>query len=454
MTDSIRKHLYWRAGFGLSPGEFLEPDQRTIDQVWAQLLEEARQARPLPTPAPPDLQAFRADMQGFIKEQGRKVVQLGAAWIRRMGDPSESALLERMSLFWHGHFACHSRSERIAINQLNVIRANALGNFRDLLLGISQDPSMIRYLNNQQNRKQQPNENFAREVMELFTLGRGHYAEKDIKEAARAFTGWSSTMGGEFIFRKHWHDDGMKTVFGKTGNFDGTDIIDLLLEKRATAQFITTKVYQYFVHPEPNEEYVRELSDLFYESGYDIARLMTAIFTSDWFYSPKLQGTKIKSPVELIAGLTRQLNVEWTEDSSLFILQRALGQELFHPPNVAGWPKGQAWIDNSTLMLRLNLASILFQQAEADIPIRIGPEERQLTRQARKIQGTFSLKPLEKLAQAETLDSQLEQLRDFLLATTPSIPTSKLNEGLLNQSENHLARQCLRILSLPEYQIC
>ncbi len=454
MTPHNIKHLYWRAGFGLSPAEYTARRSDSVTEAWDRLFRESQQGYELPVPPPPDLEAFRMDRKAFIRDQARRVFALSADWIRRMGKPDEPALLERMFLFWHGHFACHARSEPIAVNQLNLIRRHALGNFRDLLLGISRDPGMIRYLNNQQNRKQQPNENFAREVMELFTLGRGHYAEADIKEAARAFTGWSSNLQGEFVFRSSWHDYGRKTVFGKSGDFDGEDIIDLLLEKRETAHFIAGKAYRYFVHPKGHEERIAELGQLFYRSGYDIAQLMKAIFTADWFYAEENQGARIKSPVELLAGLTRQLGIEWTDNRNLFILQRALGQELFHPPNVAGWPQGKAWIDNSTLMLRLNLASFLFQQAEADIPIRVGPEERLVQNPVKKLQASFSLKDLQEACTGQDALEQVRKLSDFLLIQPPQISMGQLNQGLQGTSDATFAHQCLRLLSLPEYQTC
>src|SRR5262249_34193319 len=188
---------------------------------------------------------------------------------------------------------------------LDVIRRNALGNFGDLLKEVSKSAAMLFFLNNQQNRKDHPNENFAREVMELFTMGRGNYTEQDIKEAARAFTGWGANAGGEFVFRKFQHDTGEKTVLGKSGNFDGDNIIDILIENKQTARFITRKIYRYFVNDEVNEAIVDKLANKFYQSNYDISELMKEIFSSDWFYDPKNIGSRIKSPVELIVGIRR-----------------------------------------------------------------------------------------------------------------------------------------------------
>ncbi|MCB0635218.1 MAG: DUF1800 family protein, partial [Lewinella sp.] len=207
-------HLYARAGFGWHPQLLARPPRNTDEAVDA-LFTAADAAPPLAV-VMPDLSQLTdpQERQRLLREL------LGGQsldWIKRMADPAESALLERVSLFWHGHFACRILAGPLAAQYLNTIRSHALGSFRELCLGIARTPAMIRFLNNQQNRKDSPNENFARELMELFTIGRGHYSETDIKEAARAFTGWSSNQRGEFVFRRGQHDFGEKTFFGRTG---------------------------------------------------------------------------------------------------------------------------------------------------------------------------------------------------------------------------------------------
>ncbi len=218
---------------------------------------------------------------------------------------------------------------------------------------------MLNFLNNQQNQKAHPNENFAREVMELFTMGRGNYTEKDVKEAARAFTGWSARFNGEFMFRPFFHDDDEKIFLGKKGNFDGDDILNIILEQQQTATFITQKIYRYFVNDEVDKDIIAGLSKSFYQSNYNIKTLMKNIFTSDWFYNEKNIGCKIKSPVELLAGIRRMLPMQLDNDNIQLLLQNALGQILFYPPNVAGWQGGNAWIDSSTLMLRLRIPQLI-----------------------------------------------------------------------------------------------
>jgi uncharacterized protein (DUF1800 family) len=272
---------------------------------------------------------------------------------------SDTQLLEKMAFFWHGHFACREINIYFQQQLLDVIRTNALGNFGDLLRGVSKSAAMLAFLNNQQNRKRQPNENFAREVMELFTLGRGHYTETDIKEAARAFTGWGFDLSGNFVFRKQFHDEGEKKVLGKTGNFEGDDIIDILLANKQTAIYITRKIYRFFVNDIPDEAMVSKLAAEFYASGYDIKKLMSSIFLSSWFYEEKNRGVIIKSPVQLISGLRRLLPMRFNNEEVQLLYQRLLGQVLFYPPNVAGWPGGKNWIDSSSLMYRLRLPRLL-----------------------------------------------------------------------------------------------
>ena len=263
-----------------------------------------------------------------MRQKNREGVRnLNIYWLNEMVN-SSAQLREKMAFFWHGHFACRNLNVFYQQGLLDVIRRNALGNFGTLLKEVSRSAAMLFFLNNQQNRKGHPNENFAREVMELFTLGRGNYTENDVKEAARAFTGWAATAKGEFIFRKGQHDYGEKTVLGQTGNFEGEDVLDILLEQKQTAKFITQKIYQFFVNDQPDKQKIEWLADRFYKSKYDIAKLMEDIFTSDWFYEEKNIGTKIKSPVELLAGIQRMLPMKLENEEALIVLQRLLGQML------------------------------------------------------------------------------------------------------------------------------
>ncbi|GAB5555196.1 MAG: DUF1800 domain-containing protein [Saprospiraceae bacterium] len=452
-------HLYWRAGFGLSPETWQQRKDWSRKKAVDQLFKQAKKANPLPIPVVPDLRQMgklTQEERDEIRKQDRAaVININSSWVLRMADPKEAALLERMTLFWHGHFACRSRSGKLAAQQLNTLRKHALGDFRSLLLGIAQDPSMIRYLNNQQNKKKSPNENFAREVMELFTMGRGHYTEQDIKEAARAFTGWSSTSTGDFIFRERVHDTGTKTFLGKTGHFGGEDIIDLLLEQRATADFITRKIYRYFVNPKIDEQEVSYLSQQFYDSNYDIEKLMHLIFSSESFYAARNKGSKIKSPVEFLAGMIKTLGLTLEDERSVLFLQRALGQVLFDPPNVAGWPGDKNWIDNATLMLRLNIAQSIVGATAFNFREKAGLEDRKRAMSRKKIEAKSNIQPLIQLAEGRSNSEDIEDLAAYLLLAETKIKPELIEQySPVQNREAALTLYSLRLMSLPEYQMC
>lgn len=452
-------HLFWRAGFGLRPEEWQQRKDWSRKKAVDHLFTQAKQAKPLPVPLVPALQQMsklsKEERDALRKKDQAAVIDINTSWVLRMADSNEAALLERMTLFWHGHFACRSRSGKLAAQQLNTLRKHALGDFRSLLLGIAQDPSMIRYLNNQQNKKQSPNENFAREVMELFTMGRGHYSEKDVKEAARAFTGWSSTATGDYIFRERQHDTGSKTFLGKTGRFGGEDIIDMLLEQQATADFITRKIYRYFVNPTVDEQEVQYLSQQFYQSGYDIGKLMRLIFSSDAFYAAKNKGKKIKSPVEFMVGMMKTLALDLENERSVLFLQRALGQVLFNPPNVAGWPGDKNWIDNATLMLRLNLAQSIVGATAFNFREKGGLEDRKPAVNRKRIEAKSNIQPLIRLAKGDSNTQNIEQLAAYLLLAETKIKPELIEQySPVKNREAALTLYSLRLMSLPEYQMC
>jgi uncharacterized protein (DUF1800 family) len=377
-------HLMWRVGFGPQLPDLSMLSVHGQRQLAGKLLHDSADAPASIDVASEEVKQFYAlsstprkspamdsNMNKPAETERRRIAtlsriqikDLNVVWLRQMVNGKDQ-LREKLSLFWHGHFAASSGNIIHQQKLLNVIRVNALGKFGDLLKEVSRSASMITYLNNNQNRKNHPNENFARELLELFTLGRGNYTEKDIKEAARAFTGWGTNGNGDFIFRKQQHDSGEKTFMGKTGNFDGEHILNILLERKETARFITTRIYRYFVNENVDPDQINLLADKFYASGYDIKSLLEHILTSDWFYSEKNIGNRIKSPVELLVGIRRTLAVDAGNEDAQLLLQRLLGQVLFRPPNVAGWPGGYSWIDSSSLMLRLQLPKIMIQQEE------------------------------------------------------------------------------------------
>ena len=362
-TLTQKLHLLWRAGFGPALEQIPTIDKSSIKDLYRSLSKPQKfQAVNFQKPEQPPEDAYNPMDNAEKRKQAQKLnrsqnLDLNIDFMNQM-ILSEAQLNEKMAFFWHGHFASRSVNPRFSKQLLNSIRRHALGNFKDLLFAVSQSPSMLNFLNNQQNKKGHPNENFAREVMELFTMGRGNYTETDVREGARAFTGWAYNKQGEFIERKNQHDTGEKTFLEKKGNFSGEDVLHIILEKKETARFITEKIYKFFVNEKVDESRVQELSSIFYQANYDIRKLMDSIFLSDWFYEAQHMGNRIKSPIELMVGMMRIMPMQVAYPENLIDYQRLLGQMLLYPPNVAGWPNGKAWIDSSTLMLRLQMPQI------------------------------------------------------------------------------------------------
>ncbi|MGE0483964.1 MAG: DUF1800 family protein [Gammaproteobacteria bacterium] len=272
---------------------------------------------------------------------------------------SPRPLEEKMALFWHGHFATNEekvRDYRKMLGQLELFQREGLGNFRTLLVGVAQDPAMLAYLDAGVNVKGSPNENFAREIMELFTMGVGNYTEHDIREAARAFTGWNF-VGTTFHADPAKHDDAPKTFFGETGNFDGVDIIDRILAHPATPAFLAGKLYRFFVHDQIDAELQAELGRRLAAMNYELKPFLAMLFASREFYVEAARGTRIKSPVEYVVSTYRKLGLTDLPGAPDFnVVTAALGQRLMHPPTVAGWSYGRSWITPSLLIERGNFA--------------------------------------------------------------------------------------------------
>ncbi|MBS4043534.1 MAG: DUF1800 domain-containing protein [Chitinophagaceae bacterium] len=401
-----------------------------------------------------------------LREQSREDIKnLNIKWVNEMVHGA-NPLNEKMALFWHGHFACRDINIFFQQNLLHEIRTLAVTNFKDLLFAVSKSASMLSFLNNQQNKKQHPNENFAREVMELFTLGRGNYTEQDVKEAARAFTGWGFNAKGEFQFRPFFHDSGTKTFLGKKGNFNGDDILNILLDQPQTAYFITKKIYEYFVNEIIDDEKVKQLASAFYQSNYSISTLLENIFTSPWFYHEKNIGTKIKSPIELLVGIRKQIPMEIENPEIQLLLQRALGQLLFYPPNVAGWPGGKNWIDSSSLMIRLQLPKLLKDDESFTINTKSDDDQQMGMREMYSMQtnmpNRFKIKTKidwEKFIDAFSgikREELTEKIKQFILPSTVSKINNKTVEKFSDQSsrENFIKSCSITFMSTPEYQMC
>ncbi|RYG47629.1 MAG: DUF1800 family protein, partial [Chitinophagaceae bacterium] len=309
-----------------------------------------------------------------------------------------------------------------------------------------------------------------------FTLGRSNYTEEDVKEAARAFTGWSATAKGEFIFRKGQHDYGRKTFLGQHGDFDGDDVLNIILEQKQTALYISSKVFQFFVNEQPDTDKIAWLADRFYNSGYKIAGLLEDIFTSEWFYEQRHIGARIKSPVELLVGMQRMLPMKIENEESLIVLQRLLGQMLFYPPNVAGWPGGRTWIDSSTMMLRMRVPQLINDEDEMNVSPKDDDDQMMGSGESTSMEVSSKMMAKvksQKLKGAGAINADIdwgaytnhfektprEKLINDMAAVLLQTKTA-VGSNLIKQYSDESGRQSfiktatLQIMSTPEYQLC
>jgi len=449
------KHLLWRAGFGAGISQFEDlksQETKTLikdlfkEEDFTEINYETPDVETIDYMSDKSPAEKKKEIQKINREQNE---ELNLNFLNKMVNSKEQ-MREKMAFFWHGHFASRVQNPKFNRQILNVIRKNALGNFKDLLFEISKAPAMLNFLNNQQNKKDHPNENFAREVMELFTMGRGNYTEKDIREGARAFTGWGYDKEGNFIERPKQHDEGTKTFLGKTGNFTGTDALNIILEQKATAKFITTKIYKFFVNENVDETITDKLSESFYQSNYDIKKLMTDIFSSSWFYDKKNIGSRIKSPVELMVGMMRTLPMNIQNPENLIVYQKLLGQMLLYPPNVSGWPNGKSWIDSSTLMLRLQIPQIWSglrpldyrPKEDDDVDMGLKNNTNTLTKSFKNPNITINWARVEKIFNGKNVE-------DYLIQSSKSLDMNSVK----NFSDNSVKMNVINLMSTPEYQL-
>lgn len=307
----------------------------------------------------------RRELQQKWQREERQAVQaLRGWWIQRMRT-TPRPLEEKMTLFWHGHFATSaqkvkSSEHNYALN--TVFRTHSTGNFKTLVTEVGQSLAMLRYLDNDRSTKTKPNENWARELMELFTLGQGKYTEDDIKQLARAFTGWSSD-GKDFRFNLQNHDTGTKTFLGHTGDFDGWEAIDVLFQQDALATFICGKLWRFFGSETMDTAVVASLAETFRASNYELKPVLRTLFLSEAFYADEIRATQIKSPTHLVVKLTHDLHLDTVPPTAMAQATASLGQDILHPPNVKGWDGNAAWINANTLLLRYNLPDTLLSAA-------------------------------------------------------------------------------------------
>lgn len=462
MKDKHIQHLYRRVGFGILPSQLNKLSNERKKTVVGNLFETSNQFNALQVDTSEIVDVFATSMNGnkLAPEARRKIqkisrkkqLELNVSWINRLAN-SEQLLREKMTLFWANHFVCEDNNIIYIQKFNNTLRKYALGDFKAFVNAISKEAAMTKYLNTKQNKKQKPNENFARELMELFTLGEGHYTEEDIKESARAFTGYSHNLKGEFVFRKRTHDYGDKAFFGKTGSFKGEDIIDIILEKKQCAKYICAKLYRYFVNENSNETHINEMANVFYKD-YNIENVMRHMLMADWFYDEKNIGNKIKSPIEYLVGIKTLVPTYFKKSRQLIYIQRLLGQTLLDPPNVAGWKGGQNWIDSNTIVLRLRLPSLLLNGAYIS-KTKAGEIDNQINTKKELFKKNYD-KRFKTEVHWEYFEKQFENVNindvaSHVLACKVS-PEAKLYLNTLEKVSKQ--EYCIQLMSLPEYQMC
>lgn len=403
-------------------------------------------------------------------------------WIAQML-MTRKPLREKMTLFWHNHFATSGSKVlqgQLMVDQNRTFREHALGDFPTLLEAVSKDPAMIFWLDNQENQRGKPNENFAREVMELFTLGIGNYSEHDVKESARAFTGWSlvrvrsadQAPRAEYFFRPFVHDDGEKTVLGKSGNLNGDDVLKILTDKPRCAEFITHKIWSWFVWPNPDEATIAPFAKRFHESGLNIKALISDIVHSKEFYSPKAERTVVKTPVDFCVTTYRQMGVgqeiadriHGVESDTIPAViyaparyaqtaMKGMGMWLLFPPDVSGWKGGSEWITSATMVERMKWADGVF-------PENVTPAARATGQKgARGPQGQRAVTPealFGRNPSADELVGHMLALYDAPIKpekrkTLVALAQKSLDGGTLREAAHQVSRL---IFASPEFQFC
>ncbi len=370
----LAAHLLRRAGFGGTPDEISRFARMQPHDAVESLIHFPDTSR-LPGPdnvydpfgglsmtMAPMAGDRKAFMQQARQQSRASIMSMQTWWLNRMLT-TPAPLQEKMALLFHGHFTTAAIQKgiwpRYVWNQNQLYRNAALGNLRDLTLAVSRDPAMLIYLDNASSNKTHPNENYARELMELFTLGHGNYSEEDIRQSARAFTGWSvNRRSGAFFDNARAHDDGSKTFLGQSGNFSGDDIVRVIYQQPACARFWASTLLGYFVYNDPEPELIDQVAALLRKNDYNLAPVISAILQSNVFFSPRAYRAIVKSPVEFVVGIHKTLAMSSIEPTALRPLNQ-MGQILFYPPNVAGWPGGETWLTSQTMIARQNYVAAL-----------------------------------------------------------------------------------------------
>jgi uncharacterized protein (DUF1800 family) len=436
-------HLFRRAAFAANWTELQSALNAGPEKTIAGLLEDK--------PESADFTSITTQLAQSISRTNNGN-QARAWWLYRMLYTA-NPLREKLTLFWHNHFATsNAKVNNVAfmLGQFDLLRKNALGNFRTLLQDMSKDPAMLVWLDTSLSKKSMPNENYARELMELFSLGIGNYTEKDIREGARAFTGWG-IKEGKAIYNEEEHDPGQKTILGQTGKWQGTDMVRICLEQKAAPLFIVSKLYRFLVSETiaPSPELLAPLAKQFKESDYDFGNLVKTVLRSNHFYSPQVYRTRVKSPVDFALGIVHALEGHLGTTALAQSLEE-LGQKIFYPPSVKGWDGGPAWLNGQTLLTRQNLALALTSTEDNRFGNKTDPAKLadKYKKQSDQDQVAFFL---DLFLQGDVPADSREKLLDYLnRAHKQSIPVFWSEKD----AETHRVRAlCHLVLTLPEFQL-
>ncbi|MBS0198206.1 MAG: DUF1800 domain-containing protein [Planctomycetes bacterium] len=482
--DSEARHLLWRAGFGGTAEQIATlaswGPEKAVDHI---LNFEKVPGEPIPAdkfdreimrpPTPAEREMYRAAQRAQDenklaevrrmrqeREQSdrQQMANIQKWWLTRMIE-TPRPLEEKLTLFWHGLLATNYRTiensyHMFAQNQL--FRKHAAGNYGDLLHGLIRDPAMIAYLDNNDSKKNKPNENLAREIMELFSLGIGNYTERDIKEGARALTGFTFE-DDDFVFQAKNHDTGQKTIFGKTAPFDGDGFVDAILAQPACSRYISRRLYHFFVADVPPDErggdkeldpaqrsVLRQLASNLAGGNYNIRPVLRKLFLSEHFYEPRFRNQQIKSPVELVVGAIRSLNAPPRDLSILNDALDLMGQRIFFPPSVKGWDGGRSWINTSTLFVRQNVLAFLLTGKK--------PQGYDATADTQKFDA------LAVLGDVRDPDDAVAKVLHVTLGQAPPEARTALRNYIRTQqdtlTQDSACGMLLLATAMPEYQLC
>lgn len=485
------RHLLWRAGFGGPPSQarllaswgpekavdallnfdqvkgYPGPSAEDFDSTIMkppspqerQVMAQARRAQDEDAVA-----KFRLERQKREREDRRQIAEMQRWWLRRMIE-TPRPMEEKLTLFWHGHFATGYRTIENSwhmFQQNQLFRKHAAGDFGELLFSIIRDPAMIAYLDNNDSRKGRPNENLARELMELFSLGEGHYSEKDIKEGARALTGYTFEYN-DFVFIAERHDADQKTILGRTGNLDGDDFVKAILARRECAEFITFKLYRFFVGDLPERTspawpivtgVIRQLAATLVASRYQLKPMLRRLLLSEHFYDRAIMHGRIKSPAELVVGTIRSLGAPARDLGILNDAMDLMGQSLFYPPSVKGWDGERSWINTSTLFVRQNICNFLIT---GRTPHGYDP----LADSQRLDAGAILEDGRRSGAISDTTDATAlaSYLLNYALGRDPGPPARQTIAGAISEAggpkEPAAVTEALALITaMPEYQLC